>query len=126
MNYTTVVLGATNNPDRYAHMAVERLLKNNIEVIPVGIRKGESAGIPIRNDFPVLEGVHTITLYMNPEVQKDYYKYILSLQPKRVIFNPGTENPELYTILRKESPNTKIEVACTLVLLNIGNYKDWE
>lgn len=121
-NYTTVVLGATNNPDRYAYLAVAKLKQKGFEVIPVGIRKGEAAGIPIRNDFPVLENVHTVTLYLNPETQKDYYKYILSLEPKRVIFNPGTENPELYTILRKELPNTKIEVACTLVLLNIGNY----
>jgi len=121
-NYKTVVLGATTNPARYAYRAVESLYRNDIEVIPVGIRKGEAAGITIRNDLPIIEGVHTITLYLNPQVQKDYYDYIIKLQPKRVIFNPGTENPELYGILKKELPNTEIEIACTLVLLSIGNY----
>ena len=121
-NYKTVVLGATTNPARYAYRAVSLLKQHKIEVIPVGIRKGEAAGIPIRNDWPVVEEVHTVTLYMNARVQKEYYDYILRLQPKRVIFNPGTENPELYGILRKELPDTKIEVACTLVLLTVGGY----
>ena len=121
-NYKTVVLGATTNPARYAYRAVSLLKQKKIEVIPVGIRKGEAAGIPIRNDWPVVEEVHTVTLYMNARVQKEYYDYILRLQPKRVIFNPGTENTELYGILRRELPDTKIEVACTLVLLTVGGY----
>lgn len=122
--YKTVVLGATTNPQRYAYRAVQQLLTNNIEVVPVGIRKGSTAGIVIQNNRPIVEDVHTITLYLNPQVQKDYYDYILSLKPKRVIFNPGTENTELYGILKKELPQTVIEVACTLVLLSIGNYKE--
>jgi predicted CoA-binding protein len=123
-DYKTIVLGATTNPARYAYVATQRLLDRNIEVIPVGIRKGAAAGIPIRNDLPIIEGVHTITLYLNAVIQKDYYDYILSLKPQRVIFNPGTENTELYGILKRELPETKIEVACTLVLLSIGNYKN--
>ncbi len=122
--FKTVVLGATTNPSRYAYRAVEALLNNNIEVVPIGIKKGETAGVKIINDLPLVEGVHTITLYLNPQVQKDYYAYILSLQPKRVIFNPGTENPELYQLLRQKSPETHIEIACTLVQLSIGNYKE--
>ncbi|WMX16182.1 MULTISPECIES: CoA-binding protein [unclassified Aureispira] len=122
-DYKTLVLGATTNPTRYAYLATQRLLDNNIEVIPVGIRKGETAGIPIQNDRPIIEDVHTITLYLNPTVQKEYYDYILQLKPKRVIFNPGTENTELYGLLRQELPETTIEVACTLVLLSIDNYK---
>lgn len=123
-DYKTIVLGATTNPARYAYIATQRLLDNNIAVIPVGIRKGDAAGIPIRNDLPIIEEVHTITLYLNPQVQKEYYDYILSLKPQRVIFNPGTENTELYGILRRELPETKIEVACTLVLLSIDAYKN--
>jgi predicted CoA-binding protein len=123
-DYKTIVLGATTNPDRYAYLATERLLENEIEVIPVGIRKGAAAGIPIRNDLPIIENVHTITLYLNPQVQKDYYEYILNLKPQRVIFNPGTENTELYGLLKRALPETKIEVACTLVLLSIGSYKN--
>jgi len=122
-DYKTIVLGATTKPTRYAYLATQRLLDNNIEVIPVGIRKGAAAGIPIRNDLPKIENVHTITLYLNPQVQKEYYDYILSLKPQRIIFNPGTENTELYGILKRELPNTRIEVACTLVLLSIDNYK---
>jgi hypothetical protein len=123
-DYKTVMLGATTNPARYAYIATQKLLDNNIEVIPVGIRKGAAAGIPIRNDLPIIEEVHTITLYLNPQVQKEYYDYILSMKPQRVIFNPGTENTELYGILRRELPETKIEVACTLVLLSIDAYKN--
>ena len=122
-NYKTIVLGATTNPTRYAYLATQRLLDSKIEAIPVGIRKGNAAGIPIRNDLPIIEDVHTITLYLNAEVQKTYYDYILSLKPQRVIFNPGTENTELYGILKRELPETKIEIACTLVLLSIENYK---
>lgn len=123
-DYKTIVLGASTNPARYAYIATQRLLDSKIEVIPVGIRKGSAAGIPIRNDLPIIEDVHTVTLYLNPQVQKDYYDYILSLKPQRVIFNPGTENTELYGILRRELPETRIEVACTLVLLSIDNYKN--
>ncbi|CAA6798662.1 MAG: CoA-binding protein [uncultured Aureispira sp.] len=122
-DYKTIVLGATTNPVRYAYLATQRLLDSNIEVIPVGIRKGAAAGIPIRNDLPMIEEVHTITLYLNASVQKDYYDYILSLKPKRVIFNPGTENTELYGILKQALPETKVEAACTLVLLSIDTYK---
>lgn len=122
--YKTVVLGATTNPDRYAYRAMQLLLQHGIEAIPVGIRKGKIAGIPIHNDRPTVEGVYTVTLYLNSSTQKEYYDYILSLCPQRVIFNPGTENTELYGLLRAELPDTKIEVACTLVMLSVGNYKD--
>lgn len=123
--YKTVVLGATTNPQRYAYRAVNHLLSKNIEVVPVGIRKGLTAGeLPIQNGQPKVEDVHTITLYINREVQKDYYNYILELQPERVIFNPGTENPELYSLLKEKAPGTQIEIACTLVMLAAGNYKE--
>ena len=121
--YKTILLGATTNPSRYAWIAVDRLSKLNIEVIPVGIRKGKSAGVPIHNDLPEIEEVHTITLYLGAKNQKRYYDYIIGLKPKRVLFNPGTENPELYDILRKQLKGCKVEIACTLVLLSIGNYK---
>ena len=124
-SFKTVVLGATTNPARYAYRAAEQLLNNNIEVVPVGIRKGATAGdLPILNGQPMIEAVHTITLYINREIQKQYYDYIVQLQPKRVIFNPGTENTELYGILKEKAPDTHIEVACTLVMLSIGNYKE--
>ncbi len=124
-NYKTIVLGATTNPQRYAYRAVNQLLSNKIEVVPLGIRKGQTAGeLLIENGRPMIKDVHTIALYINREVQRDYYDYILQLQPARVIFNPGTENPELYSLLREKAPGTQIEIACTLVMLAAGNYKE--
>ena len=122
-NYKTLVLGATPNPTRYAYRATQMLQRNKIEVVPVGIRQGTCAGIPIRNDRPKIADIHTVTLYLNPTVQKEYYDYIIALQPQRVIFNPGTENLEFYGLLQRQSPHTQIEVACTLVLLSINDYK---
>ena len=122
--YKTIVLGATTNPSRYAWIAVDRLKNMDIEVIPVGFRKGKSAGVSIQKGLPEVKDVHTITLYLGAENQKRYYDYIISLKPKRVIFNPGTENHELYDIISKQLPECKTEIACTLVLLSIGDYKN--
>ena len=116
----TVVLGATPNPERYAYLAVKKLLAYGHEAIPVGIRKGEIEGVPIRNGQPEISGVDTVTLYLNPEHQRDYYDYIFSLQPQRLIFNPGTENPELMRLAREKG--VEVEEACTLVMLSIGDY----
>ncbi len=116
----TIVLGATPNPDRYAFQATKRLKAHGHEVIPLGIRKGEIEGIKIENSTPQYEGIHTVTLYLNPDLQKSYYDYILSLKPKRIIFNPGTENFELVRLAKQQGIET--EMACTLVMLSIGNY----
>ncbi len=112
----TVVLGASNNPGRYSYMAVERLKRYNHKVYPVGIKKGEVAGEKIINDLPDIQGIHTVTLYLNSQRQKEYYDYILSLKPQRVIFNPGTENDELIEILNKN--NIETVENCTLVMLS--------
>lgn len=116
----TVVLGATPNPARYAYLAVKKLLAHGHEVVPVGIRKGDIEGVPIQNGRPEISAVDTITLYLSPEHQSDYYDYIFSLQPQRLIFNPGTENPELMQLAQKKGVET--EVACTLVMLSVGVY----
>jgi len=116
----TVVLGATPNPARYSYLAVKKLLTHGHEVIPVGIRKGEIEGVPIQNGRPQISEVDTITLYLNPDHQRDYYDYIFSLHPQRLIFNPGTENPELMKLAQEKG--VEVEVACTLVMLSIGVY----
>lgn len=116
----TVVLGATNNPSRYAYRAVELLLDKGIEPVPVGVKKGDIEGIDILNGQPEVEEVHTVTLYLNPERQKEYYDYILNMKPKRIIFNPGTVNPELMNMARKQG--IEVEVGCTLVMLSVGSY----
>ncbi len=120
MSKKTVVLGASTNPSRYSYLATSRLKNKQHEVIPVGIKKGAIEGIDIQNGTPDIEGVDTVTLYLNPTRQEQYYDYILSLQPKRVIFNPGTENPEFVKLLKENGIET--EIACTLVLLNMGAY----
>ena len=116
----TVVLGATPNPARFAYAAVRRLQRDGIETVPVGIRQGEIDGTTILRDQPEIENVHTVTLYLNPERQKAYYDYIFSLQPQRIIYNPGTENGELMRLATERGIEN--EVACTLVMLASGSY----
>lgn len=116
----TLVLGATPNPERYAYLATMRLAKYGHEVVPVGIRKGEIEGIQIIEGKPAVDSVDTVTLYVGEARQPEYYDYILSLQPKRIIFNPGTENPELMRLAQEQGIET-VE-GCTLVMLSIGAY----
>lgn len=116
----TLVLGASENPARYGNIAVNRLVQHNHPVVAIGKRKGNVAGINIITEHPEMDDIDTVTLYLNPTNQKPYYDYILSLKPKRVIFNPGTENDELEDMLRKEGIQP-VE-ACTLVMLGTGQY----
>ena len=116
----TVVLGASDNPERYAFRAAHMLKRHGHEVVPVGIRKGEVAGLPIHTDRPLEKDVDTVTLYVGTRNQPAWYDYILDLQPKRILFNPGTENPELERLAQQRGIQT--EEACTLVLLSIGQY----
>lgn len=116
----TIVIGASPNSDRYAYKAVHALLAKGETVIPMGVKKGEVGGLSIINDQPHFENVDTITLYIGPELQKQWYDYILSVKPRRVIFNPGTENKELMDLLQQSGIESVI--ACTLVMLSVGNY----
>lgn len=116
----TVVLGATPNPERYAYLAVRSLTKFRHPVIPVGNKTGMVDGIEIEAGFPEHDGVDTITLYLRAANQIPYYDYIFSLKPKRIIFNPGTENPELEKMARDKGIETVI--GCTLVMLSTGQY----
>ncbi len=113
-----VVLGASPNPARYSYKAVRLLLRHGHEPIPIGIREGEIDGIKIIKGMPQVNDVHTVTLYLGPARQKQYYDYILSLKPQRVIFNPGTENPELEQMLTARGIETVEN--CTLVMLHTG------
>lgn len=117
----TVVLGATDNPERYAYKAVQFLQSINQPVYPVGIRKGTVLGLNIMqelDDPAISEPVHTVSLYINPMIQESWYDKILALHPQRVIFNPGTENPEFEQML--ESAGIETEEACTLVMVRTG------
>ncbi|MDA9555280.1 CoA-binding protein [Pelobium sp.] len=116
----TLILGATTNPSRYAYLAAHKLVAHGHQIINVGIKKGEVANQPIENTDLIHHDIDTITLYLGPQNQTDYYNYILQTNPKRIIFNPGTENPELEDLASKQGIQT-IE-ACTLVLLSTDQY----
>ncbi|TKK70916.1 CoA-binding protein [Ilyomonas limi] len=116
----TVVLGASDSPMRYSFLAVRRLKSYDHPVVAIGKKKGSVDDIQIITEHPLMDDVDTITLYLNPTHQKQYYDYILSLHPKRIIFNPGAENPELATLAKQN--NIQPMNACTLVLLSTGQY----
>ncbi len=116
----TLVLGASENQARYSNMASIRLEEAGHEVVAVGARKGAIGEVVIETGQPAFKEVHTVTLYLNPSRQEQYYNYILSLKPRRIIFNPGTENPELAKLARNAGIET--QEACTLVLLSINRY----
>lgn len=120
MNKKTLVMGASTNPSRYSNMAIKKLRKAQVEVKAFGLKKGEVAGVSIDTELLNYDNIDTITLYLGAKNQSEYYNYILGLQPRRVIFNPGTENPEFYKLL--ENSNIETEVACTLVLLGTNQY----
>jgi len=116
----TLVLGASPNPSRYAYLAANRLVRSGHSIVNVGIKSGEVAGVPIEKPETIHDDIDTITLYVGPQHQEGLYDYILKTKPKRIIFNPGTENSELRRMAGEQGIET--EYACTLVLLSIGQY----
>lgn len=116
----TVVLGASPNPTRYSYLAVSRLAAKGHPVLAIGKKEAQIGDIPVTKEHPVPADVDTVTLYMNPVLQREYYDYILQLHPKRIIFNPGTENEDLAALA--ESKGIETMEACTLVLLSTGQY----
>lgn len=114
------MIGASLNPQRYSNMAVRRLKENGKKVMALGIRPGEIDGVNILVDLPELDNIDTISLYLNPLRQKAYYDYILKLNPRRIIFNPGTENIELVKLAKEKGIET--EFSCMLVMLSTGIY----
>ena len=120
MNKKTLVFGASTNVNRYSYLAINKLVNHGNDVVAFGLKNGNVAGIEIDTELKQYENIDTVTLYINPKRQVEFYGYIIALQPKRVIFNPGTENPEFYQLLKEE--HIDFEVACTLVLLSINQY----
>lgn len=118
----TVVIGASNNPGRFAYRATQMLQEYGHEVVPIGIKKGEVAGKSILNlkDNPEIADVDTVTLYVGPQNQEAWYDFILNLKPKRIIFNPGTENMDFESRANKQGIET-VE-GCTLVMLGSKQY----
>jgi predicted CoA-binding protein len=120
MKTETLVLGASENPDRYSNMAVKALIKNGYQVKAIGNRKGKIGTVIIHDDKIPFDNIHTVTLYLSPKNQLPYYQYIMDIKPDRIIFNPGTENEELRALAQKNGIQT--EEACTLVLLSLNEF----
>jgi uncharacterized protein len=116
----TLVLGASDNPSRYSYFAIQRLRQYGHPVVAVGKKPGILGDVEINKEKKPWDNVDTVTLYLNPRHQKEYYDYILSLKPKRIIFNPGAENDELADLAEKN--NIKTMEACTLVMLSTNQY----
>ena len=116
----TLILGATPNAGRYAYAAANSLTKKGHTIVNVGLKNGDVAGVPIEKPEQIHSDIDTITLYVGPQNQPPLYDYILATHPKRIIFNPGTENSELRRMADEKGIET--EYACTLVMLSIGEY----
>lgn len=116
----TLVIGASPKTERYSNRALLMLNQHGFETEALGRRQTQYQLGNIDAGFPEYEDIDTISLYLGPSNQTPYYDYIRSLNPRRVIFNPGTENPELMDLLKADGIET--EVACTLVLLSTGQY----
>ncbi|MFN8311017.1 MAG: CoA-binding protein [Chitinophagales bacterium] len=117
---STLVLGASENPSRYSFLAINRLLQHGYKVLAVGARPGVVNSVPITTAIDLTQRPDTVTLYLSPPNQKPYYDQLLQLKPRRIIFNPGTENQELADLAKAAGIQTT--EACTLVLLGTGQY----
>ncbi|HET7118990.1 MAG TPA: CoA-binding protein [Hanamia sp.] len=120
INKKTLVLGASPNPSRYSYLAINKLRENGHDVIAIGKHTGKVSDVEIGIQEKKIENLDTVTLYLNANNQKEYYNYILSQKPKRIIFNPGAENEELASIAKENGIIP--QEACTLVLLSTGQY----
>jgi predicted CoA-binding protein len=116
----TVVLGASDNPARYSYLAIQRLRNHGHPVVAIGRKNTKVGDVVIDKEKQPASDVDTVTLYLNPTHQQEYYDYIVSLKPKRIIFNPGTENDALMELAKKN--NIETMQACTLVMLGTGQY----
>ncbi len=116
----TVVIGASEKPDRVSNQVVHRLAEQGMEVIAIGVKEGKIGAIPILTERPAIQDVHTVSLYVGPQNQTGWYDYIVSLNPDRIIFNPGTENDEFENMAKEKG--IKTERSCTLVLLSTGQF----
>ena len=116
----TVVIGASENTERYSNRVTRMLQAKKVPVVAIGLKAGEIDGVNIQTGLPKVDEVDTVTLYVGPAHQPQYYDYVIGLKPERVIFNPGTENPEFEE--RVQKAGIEVLEACTLTMLSIGNY----
>ncbi len=115
-----LIFGSSTNPDRYSYKAAEMLIEYGHEIIQVGRRDGHAHNQPIFSGHPKVDKVHTLTLYMNPKALMEHKDYLVSLQPARVIFNPGTESVALANVFKENG--VEVLNACTLVMLRTSQF----
>ena len=120
MSKKTLVIGASLKPERYSNIAINRLVAAGHQVVAFGLKEGMVSGVDIDTNLMPYKDIDTVTLYLNAQRQKPFYEYIISLSPERIIFNPGTENPEFQNLLKQQG--IYFEEACTLVLLGTNQY----
>lgn len=120
MRDKTLIIGASSNPERYSYKAAEKLLANNHEIYMIGNREDTLFEREVLKQQVAYTDVDTVTMYVSPQNQTNYFDYITTLNPRRVIFNPGTENAKLAKHL--EAKGIETEEACTLVLLATNVY----
>ncbi|MCF6170079.1 MAG: CoA-binding protein [Bacteroidales bacterium] len=120
MTKKTLVIGGSTKPERYSRKAIIKLRRYNFPVVSVGLRAGEVEGVNIETGFPDFKDIHTVTLYLGAKNQPAYYNYLLGLQPKRIIFNPGAENEELKELAVRQGIECIED--CTLIMLGEGSY----
>ncbi len=120
MEKRTLVFGASLKENRYSNFAIRKLRENKITTLAFGLKRGMVADVTIDTTLKAYKNIDTVTLYINPKRQQEYYDYILGLAPKRVIFNPGTENLAFIKLLKEQGVFT--DIACTLVLLSTKQY----
>ena len=116
----TLVLGASLKEDRYSNLIIHKLVGNNHSVYAYGLHGGIVSGVVVETELILYPDIDTVTLYLNPSHQSEYYDYIIALNPRRVIFNPGTEHSAFYKLLKTN--HIDFEVACSLVLLSTNQY----
>ena len=120
MTKSTLVIGASLKESRYSNICVKTLVSGQFPVTALGIREGMIDQVSVQTGFPELANIHTVTLYLGPDNQKSWYKYILDLNPERVVFNPGTENPEFENLLT--SAGIEVTEDCTIMMVQGGRF----
>lgn len=119
-NKKTLVIGGSIKPERYSNRAIRKLLKYGFPVVSIGLREGEVDKVKIETGRPEFKDIHTVTLYIGKAHQPEYYDYLLGMNPKRIIFNPGTENRDFRKLAEKQGIET-VEF-CTLIMLGDGTF----